>query len=108
MNLIKPLLLIAAIVSLTASTGCRKTALGCGTANYNYVTELQDEANELAAAAQAYGQDQSQANCNAYIKALNDYLDAADDIDNCVPAADRSAYNQAIDDARASVNQIQC
>ena len=98
-------------ITITMSTACSKddpaSPGGCA-ANFNYAVELQAEATALSNAASAYANDQSTENCNAYKAAANAYLDAAVDLDNCVPTADRAAYEAAIDDARVNVNALTC
>ena len=73
-----------------------------------WTTELQAEAEALSNAASAFGADPTTANCEAYRSAFQDYLNAADDLDGCVPAADRPAYQQAIDEAQAELDALQC
>ncbi|PHN01787.1 hypothetical protein [Flavilitoribacter nigricans] len=96
--------------TITLSTACSKDNPGPGgcAANFNWTVELQDEANVLSNAAQAYAQDPTTENCNTYKDAYQDYLDAAEDIDFCVPAADQAAYDAAIEDARDSLDDLQC
>jgi hypothetical protein len=80
----------------------------CG-ANFNFTSELMQEAQTLQNAAQVYAMDQSTANCQAWVDAYGDYLDAARDLENCAIAAGQQAqYNQAIDDAEEALNQLQC
>lgn len=109
MKSFKPVILLIAVLAFISFNSCKKAAVvGCGTANYNYAVELQDESAAVSAAAQAYGTDQSSANCNAYIDALNDYLDAAEDIDDCVPVGSKDDYRAAIDASRQSLDGVQC
>ena len=79
----------------------------CGN-NFNYVTYLQDELNAITQAATAYANDPTTANCQAYIATIDDYLDEAETIESCVLAADLTAYQQAIDEARTNLMSIQC
>ena len=75
----------------------------------NYAEEVQDELQAVTDAATAYGNDPTNpAKCNAYKVAFQDYLNALEDHDNCVRAEDQAAYDQAIDDAQASINALQC
>ncbi|MEM6802781.1 MAG: hypothetical protein AAF696_15335 [Bacteroidota bacterium] len=77
-------------------------------ATCNYTQELQNETEAVSAAAAAYGQDQSTANCEAYRQAYLDFLDAAEKLDNCVPSSERDAYRQSIDAAQQSLNGLSC
>ena len=63
----------------------------------------------LTQAASAYGQNPTPANCAAYKTAGTNYLNKADDVQSCATAAGQGAeFNQAIDQARQSLNNIQC
>lgn len=98
------------LISLGTTMACSKDSAGpagCG-ASYNWSVEIQAEGNALGVAASAYAQDPTTENCNAYKAAYQDYLDAAEDIDNCVPSADRAAYQAAIDDARDNLDALTC
>ena len=74
----------------------------------NYATEVQDELNAVNAAATAYGNDPSTANCNAFKSAYQNYLNALEDHSNCVLAEQQAAYQQALDDAQAAIDGFQC
>ncbi|MCB0638451.1 MAG: hypothetical protein KDC54_17595 [Lewinella sp.] len=100
-----------ALVTAALFLGCKKednNPNGCGTANYNYTLEIQAEAQAFSDAAAAYAQDQSTANCLAYQSAAQAYLDAAADLDNCVPSAQRPSYLQAIADAQVELDALSC
>lgn len=101
------LMMLAVFVSTACSKDNPANPGGCA-ANFNYGLELQAEATAFSNAASAYAQDQSTENCNAYKVAGQAYLDAAADIDICVPTADRAAYQAAIDDAQASLDALAC
>lgn len=96
---------------LFVSTACSKndpaTPGGCA-ANFNYAVELEAEFNAFANAATAYAQDQTTENCNAYKVAAQAYLDAAADVEVCVPVADKAAYQMAIDEAKAEIDALSC
>lgn len=100
------LLLLIAV----SGTSCKKDDSGPGgcAANFNYGVELQAEATALTNAATAYANDQSTANCNAYKAAANAYIDAAEDVEDCVPNVDKAAFQQSIDAARANIAGITC
>ncbi len=94
--------------SLILTTACKKESTNrCGD-NFNYALELQAEANGLSAAASVYANDPTTENCEAYKAAVQAYLDAAEDLDDCVLASERAAYQQAIDEARDNLNNLQC
>ncbi|MCB0619851.1 MAG: hypothetical protein KDC41_14310 [Saprospiraceae bacterium] len=99
-------LLLFSAAFLTACGG-DDDADPCGT-NFNYTLDLQDEADALSAAASTYAANPTTANCNAFVSAYQDYLNAAEDIADCVPTADQAAYQQAIDDAQAALSALAC
>ena len=75
----------------------------------DYAQETQDELNAVIAAQEAWVADQGNvAKCNAYKDAWTNYLNELEDHSDCVRDVDQEAYDQAIDDAQASINQIQC
>lgn len=75
----------------------------------NYLTESQQEYDALITASNAWAADPSNtAKCNAYKSAYQAYLNELDSHNNCVPVGQEAAYQQAIDDAQASINQLQC
>lgn len=79
----------------------------CGN-NFNWGLELQAEATAISNAATAYAMDQTTQNCEDYRAAIQAYLDAAADLDGCVVASERAAYEQAIVDAQAELNALSC
>ena len=96
-------LLFAAALILTASCGDDNDPADCTSASFNQ--EVNAAINDVNAAGQAYANDPSTDNCNAFKDAANDYLDVVEDLDGCagISAAD---YDQALDAARAAVNSI--
>lgn len=104
MNRLKKPLFLCLIVSLFFSISCEEAAV----VSCNYAVELQDEVTTLSNAASAYGQDQSAANCEAYRQAFLDYLEEAEKLDNCVLGGDRVDYLKAIEDTRASLDDLTC
>ena len=84
--------------------------VGCG-ATFNWALSVENEITELSNAATAYGSDPSAANCDRYKDAYSDYIDALRDVDNCIAglsAADRKAYNDALDEAEEELENFQC
>ncbi len=84
--------------------------IGCGAA-FNWALEVEGELTELSNAAVAYGTDPTPANCERYKDAYRDYIDALRDVDNCIAglaAADRKAYNDALDEAEEELEDFQC
>lgn len=73
-----------------------------------WATEVTNESAALSAAAQAYDDDPTVANCNAYKAAGTSYLDALDDAQGCVVAGTRAAFDQAVDEAQGEIDAIDC
>ena len=105
--------LATAFCLMLVAPGCSKDddnsplglGAGCG---YAWSVRIADEAQALSAAAQAYGQDPTTENCEAYRKAYQDYLDEAEDIKPCVPAGEKDDFQDNIDEAREELNKLQC
>ncbi len=99
-------------ISLLVFSGCSKDddgPLGLGGAcGFTWSVRIADEITALSQAASEYSQDSSQAKCLDYKKAYNDYLDEAEDIKSCVPAADKDDFQDSIDEARAELNKLPC
>jgi hypothetical protein len=106
--MMKTLLSAVLIAASLLSFGCKDDdddPVNCNT----WTTEIQDEFNELSAAAQAYASAMTTANCNAYKAAAQAYVDAVEDAENCAAQVGQQAqWQQALLDAQASVNAIQC
>jgi hypothetical protein len=101
------LMVLAVFVSTACSKDNPANPAGCA-AGFNWGVELQAEATALSNAASVYAQDQTTENCNAYKAAFQAYLDAAADIDVCVPTGQRAEYNAAINDAQANLDALVC
>jgi hypothetical protein len=75
----------------------------------NYATEVQDEVDALTAAATAYGNDPTPANCQAYKNAAQNYLNELQDHVECAALSGQQAELQAaINATQDSVDAIQC
>ena len=77
----------------------------CGLA---WTQQVEDEANALAISATAFGQNPSVTTCNAFRAAALSYLDALDDARPCVDNSERAQFDEAVDDAQDSVNELDC
>jgi len=108
MNRLKLMVWLLGVASMFFLSSCEGDGpSGCGD-NFNYAVELQAESTALSNAAQAYANDQSTANCEAYRTAVSNYLDAAEDLDNCVLTTQRDDYQAAIDAARDNLDALAC
>ena len=109
MKILRTLLILLSVVAFTTSCGKKEsTAAGAVGCNYQWYERISDELAAYTQAASAYASDPTPAKCEAYRQALLDYLDAAEDVEACVPTASFSQYQQAIDQARAEANALQC
>jgi hypothetical protein len=72
--------------------------------------ELTNEINAMSNAAQVYASNPTTANCNAYKQAVQNYLDALEPYGNCatLTGQDRVAWQNALDDAQESVDNLDC
>ena len=79
----------------------------CGTA---WAVAIEDEANDLSLAAQAYASDQSTENCTAYKVALQAYVDALKPYGDCttLTVQQRSDWEVAVAEAEACIDDIEC
>ena len=105
MNTIQKMLVGACLITAPFLGSCGKD----DPEDCNYATETQDELNVLNTATDAYFADpQNTTKCNAYKTAWQNYLNELQEHDNCVLAGQEAAYQQALNDAQASINMIQC
>ncbi len=79
--------------------------LACG-ANFNYLNSVEGELNAVNNAITLYASDPSTGNCDNLKQAYRNYINALKDVEECVPAADREAWRQALDDAEDNVDNI--
>ncbi len=72
--------------------------------------EISDELNALAEAGTALSQEETVESCEVYKEAYSNYIDALEAINtSCfIIAANEQAYEQALAEARAEVNAIDC
>ena len=88
------------------SCGDSNDAINCST---NFNQEFTLELNNISTAVQAFGVDQSTANCNALKDAYNAYLDGLETWEDCaIEFNNVTEWNAAIDSARESINQLIC
>lgn len=69
---------------------------------------VSDAVNNLSSAAQAYANDQSTANCNAYKQAALDYLNEVKRFENCATIGQRQDFRDALQQAEDNVNMTLC
>lgn len=108
MNTPFKLLMYVMTISVIATTACSKSssAVGCGTASW--WTEVESELSAVSDAAVTYGTDPTSSNCEAYISAYQQYINALRDVDNCVAGVNRQEYNAALDEAEEALDDLEC
>jgi len=74
----------------------------------NWAQEVTQELTNWSTAIQAYSQDPSQENCANYKSTLSDYIDALDDIKECVPTISLIDFNNAIEESREELSNFDC
>lgn len=86
--------------------------ISCGDSDcesFSLNTEIQDELNAFTEAAMVFGNNPTMENCLAYRDAGQDYVDAFAAFRDC--AADTgqlSEFNQSLESAQESLDQIMC
>jgi hypothetical protein len=106
------LLILGCGAALTAFTvGCSKDnplnpAGNCFGGNWaaQYSDELQAYSNAIS----EYNENPTEGNCNNYKNAAKGYLDALNEVYECVPTANRAEINQAINEAKAEIDSGDC
>ena len=107
MNSIEKLLVCMLFGIVVFSIGCKKDddPVGC-----NFAAEVQNEVNALNTATTDYSNDPTNpAKCQAWRIAYQNYLNALEDNVECATVNGQEAELQAaIDQAQASLDDIQC
>ncbi len=110
MKKVKIGLLGLSLVALTFAPSCKKDdnspGVGPCSGYTSWALSVQNESAAISAAALAYANDPTPANCTAYKAAYQDYIDALENVRGCVPASQSAAYQKSIDDARASISSL--
>lgn len=94
-------------IIFVGSWSCNKDDDTCSTA---WADELSVQITAMTNAAQTYALDPTYENCLAYKAAAQAYVDALAPYGNCATLTGQSrvAWQQALDDAQQSVNDIDC
>ncbi|WP_139249721.1 hypothetical protein [Mariniphaga anaerophila] len=107
-NKILSLFLLMFLVAGISS--CKKSEEKETPCSVAWATELSDELNAMAAAAQTFATNPTSANCNAYKQAAQAYLNALRPYGDCtlLTGQDRVVWQNAIDDAQESLDDMEC
>ena len=84
---------------------CGDDAQDCNSSSF--MTAISDEENQVSQAANAYANDPSQANCDAFKSAAQNYFDAVEEFEDC-DGLSQAEFDQALAAARESINLIPC
>ena len=108
MNTLQKLIVCLMLGFVVVGYGCKDDnddPTGC-----NWASEVQDEATALSEAATAYANDPNNSVlCQNYKDAFNDYLNVLEDHKECAALnGQQDELQTAIDDARDSLNNLQC
>lgn len=107
-------LLLVLAVSMLTTVGCGGDDDGGGgnnpdlclltTYNSRVLTSLQ----EFQAAANAYGNDPTTANCEAFRASAQDYLDVLREFETCADIVNTPDYIESVQEAEAEIAALQC
>ena len=86
-------------------TSCSKDGDGITPCTTAWATDLQGELTAVINAGAAFGADQTDANCNAYKSAYQNYINALKPYGNCatLTGQNRTDWQKALDEAEADV-----
>lgn len=102
--------LILALFTTVLMLSCSGNSLEerCG-ANWNPSLELEEEITNLQNTTIAFTQDPTTENCEAYKEAYLDYIDGLRDWEDCyIHIGQQVEFNQALDNAQANVESLDC
>jgi hypothetical protein len=107
MNFYTKTFLVALVAGSFALFSCgTKSAVNCGS---NFAGDLQSQTNALSTTLTAYSNDPSNANCEKYKDALEDYFNAFEGLRGCYGiGASKQAFDEAIKDAKDSLDDWEC
>ena len=99
---------IACFAVFMVFTACSTDDILGGCGNLNWIQEVEKELNTWVNASNTYSNDPTTANCNNYKSAGNDYLNSLEKIKKCVPGTSKKEFDQAIQEAKTSLDQSNC
>ena len=110
-NLKKQVLLAVCGAAIILTYGCDKDNPLNPVGNCfggNWAQGYADELQEWSDATSAYSENPTAENCADYKSAAKAYLDALDDIYDCIPTASRAEIDQEIKEAKAEIDRESC
>ena len=105
------LLIIYGTAIITMTNGCSKDDplnLAGNCFDGNWAAQFSDELQAYSSAISSYSDNPTAGNCADYKNAAKAYLDALNEVYECVPTASRAEIDQAIDEAKADVDREDC
>lgn len=99
---------ISIIIILLITVSCGKDSPLNNNCNSVWTLEVSNELNAYSSALQAYSSDPTASNCSNVKSAAKNYLDSLRDVLDCVPNASQAQINQAINEAKAEVDDEAC
>ena len=100
---------ICFLIPLTALVSCSKSDDKDDITNCtNWSDQWLAQANAYSAAATAYSNDPTVANCGKYKTAGLKYIDALESVIDCVPTGNAKEYSASLNEYRAEVNSTDC
>ena len=96
------------VISFLGLGSCKKKVTDPDFCNSAWATQVQTEITALSNALVLYTNDPSPANCNAYKTAYQNYIDALEPFGECSlwSIQEKTAWEDAIDDARAEISTL--
>jgi len=111
MKKVKFLAPVIVTVVMFINIGCSKSTLLNPAGNCsgeNWAQSYTDELQTWSAAITAYGENPTPENCATYKAAAKGYLNALNDVYDCVPTGSRAEFEKAINEAKAEVDRDGC
>lgn len=99
---------ISSVIILLITISCGKDSPLKNDCNNVWTQEVANELSAYSSALQAYSSDPTASNCSNVKSAAKNYLDSLRDVLDCVPTASRTQINQAINEAKAEVDDEAC
>lgn len=104
----KSYLLCASILMIGLSSCSKNNPLSSNCLSGSWIQNVETELSNWTEASQAYSQDPSPENCEKNKQAITAYINALDEIIDCVPTVSRSEFDAEIDDARIEISATNC
>jgi len=74
----------------------------------SWIQDVSFDLEKWTAAANTYGEEPTEENCNSYKSAINGYLNALDKIKKCVPTGSLADFNESLKEAKQELSENDC